>query len=156
LEKRYESEHGNRKKRCPKGSKYGCGEVKDIREFRLCRYKPDGFWSLCRICGRSYAGERRIELRKKGFLKFGCRCVYCGETTYEWLALDHVDDDPEKCPGGHRVSTDEILARLKREGWLKEEMKRYQILCHNCNVAKRDYGVVAAKKLGRKKNKKSC
>lgn len=59
---------------------------------------------------------------------------------YEWLALDHVNDDGHADPhNGVR-----LLNRL-----IKENYPPYmQVLCHNCNTAKRTVGADRAKELG--------
>lgn len=63
-------------------------------------------------------------------------CVCCLEETIEFLAVDHING------GGHQHTT-----KIKRRGtgfyqWLKKNNypEGYQILCHNCNMAKGFYG----------------
>jgi hypothetical protein len=65
---------------------------------------------------------------------YGAFCVCCGETTYEFLALDHI-------AGGGNRHRKQLGSR-----WIYNEVKRlgfppdYQVLCHNCNQAKGFYG----------------
>jgi len=75
------------------------------------------------------------KIRERLFEGYGNKCVCCGESRFEFLALDHVD-------GGGRVerktrSTQQIALTAIREGF----PDKYRILCHNCNQAIGWYGV---------------
>lgn len=64
------------------------------------------------------------------------KCNCCGELEIHFLALDHVEDD-----GGERRKAGEptgggLYRLLKREGY----PEGFQVLCHNCNMAKGLYG----------------
>jgi|TARA_R100001530_G_scaffold21901_2_gene18007 hypothetical protein len=61
------------------------------------------------------------------------RCACCGESHYEFLGIDHINNDGAK----HRK---EIGATIY--GWLKKNNfpEGFQVLCHNCNLAKGFYG----------------
>jgi hypothetical protein len=81
-----------------------------------------------------YAALRAEVLTAYSDGRLACRC--CGESTIEFLALDHID-------GGGRQQK----AELKKDGdswlrWLKKNNypSGLQILCHNCNMAKGFYG----------------
>lgn len=62
-----------------------------------------------------------------------CKC--CGETIYEFLSLDHIDGGGTQ----HRKSLGSkyIISELISLGM----PVGYQVLCHNCNMAKGFYGV---------------
>ncbi len=66
---------------------------------------------------------------------YGNCCTCCGETQYEFLALDHID-------GGGNAHRKAIGSR-----WIYHDIKKrgfppgFQVLCHNCNQAKGFYGV---------------
>lgn len=66
---------------------------------------------------------------------YGRRCDCCGETRWQFLALDHVNG------GGnaHRrlVSTTSLYRRLANAGIIDPA---YRLLCHNCNGAIGYYG----------------
>lgn len=69
------------------------------------------------------------KIRERLFEGYGNKCACCGESRFEFLALDHVD-------GGGRVerktrSTQQIALTAIREGF----PDKYRILCHNCNQA---------------------
>ena len=64
------------------------------------------------------------------------QCACCGELEYDFLSLDHII--PQAITGKlpNRVGV-HLYRKLKREGF----PDGYQILCSNCNLAKRDHGV---------------
>lgn len=76
-------------------------------------------------------------LRQKVFDILGNCCTCCGESIFEFLAIDHIN-------GGGRQ--ERLSVRRGSEGWsmyiLSQEniKEKYQILCHNCNMAKGFYG----------------
>ena len=66
-----------------------------------------------------------------------CKC--CGESQIEFLSLDHVFNDGgkiRKMDGGHTGGR--LYRRLKRDGFPNKD--RFQVLCHNCNMAKAHHG----------------
>ena len=100
--------------------------------------------SICKKCHNEYQKERRKKNpskhnqwaaeRRRGVIEhYGGKCSCCGESEYAFLAIDHKLDNG---------STE----RRKYKGALwKLAIKRglpndYQILCHNCNLAKSIYG----------------
>ena len=74
-------------------------------------------------------------LRKKEIIDiYGGKCTCCDETTYEFLTIDHINDNG----ASHR-------REIKNSGgtafyiWLREHnypKDNYQLLCMNCNFAK--------------------
>jgi hypothetical protein len=73
-------------------------------------------------------------IRERLFAGYGGKCECCGESRFEFLALDHVN-------GGGRqerktMSTIQIALRAIREGF----PDKYRILCHNCNQSIGWYG----------------
>jgi len=88
---------------------------------------------------RAYWKERRLTVLthySNGLLKCSC----CGETTYEFLCLDHVDG------GGNdhrrKLGSRYIYSWLITQGF----PSGYQVLCHNCNQAKGFYGLCPHKR----------
>ena len=71
-----------------------------------------------------------------------CRC--CGESHIEFLAIDHIagrkemDSEPELVKLGYSSS----LVSNKLYVWIIKNNfpKGFQVLCHNCNLAKGFYG----------------
>ena len=81
--------------------------------------------------------ERHIEQRKRILAKYGgkCACPGCGETRFEFLAIDHKngngDADRLRCGGASN-----LYALLDKSPVLEG----YRLLCHNCNCARGFYG----------------
>jgi hypothetical protein len=85
---------------------------------------------------------KNAQVRIEVLEHYGNKCACCGESTREFLAIDHIRG------GGHRH-----LKTLKRATiyyWLKQNNypDGFQILCHNCNCAKGFYGSCPHKKIG--------
>ena len=79
--------------------------------------------------GRAKQQERRTALRREVLAAYGSKCQCCGETEFQFLAVDHIDGGGAK----HRRETSNNVYQ-----WLKKHdyPTGYQILCHNCNMAK--------------------
>jgi hypothetical protein len=92
--------------------------------------------------------EHRVNLQMKVFLNYSkrysnsdipcCRC--CGQTHIEFLSVDHIagkkqmDSEPELVKLGYSSKFHSVM--LKR--WIIKNNfpEGFQILCHNCNLAK--------------------
>ncbi len=63
------------------------------------------------------------------------KCACCGNGTYEFLCIDHVN-------GGGGQHRKEVGGGARFYYWLKKNgyPDGYQVLCHNCNLAKGFYG----------------
>lgn len=77
---------------------------------------------------------RRRRLREEAIIHYGGKCQCCGETTMQFLVIDHINGGGNK----HRKS---LKTRSIGE-WLKANNypSGFQTLCHNCNMAKSIYG----------------
>lgn len=78
--------------------------------------------------------QRQREMRLNIVKHYGAVCVCCGETTLEFLAIDHKNND-----GNEQRKT---MASNQVYRWIIENNypNSIQILCHNCNMAKAFYG----------------
>lgn len=76
----------------------------------------------------------RLETLKMYSKSGSIECVCCGEKHYEFLAIDHIDGG-----GSKHMKT---IKSKHLAFWLKQNNypKGFQILCHNCNMAKGFYG----------------
>lgn len=96
--------------------------------FRL-KYKenPDYFNSKRR--------KYTVKIRAEVLEAYGNKCVCCGETTNEFLQIDHKNNDG----ASHRRSlkSPSIYGWLRKQGYPKDN---YQLMCANCNWAKGRYG----------------
>lgn len=123
-----------------------------------------GLYAYCKDCRREYAtaysreryandpdfrrkrnayqGERNKvaarKLRAEVIAAYGGKCACCDESTPEFLAIDHVNNDGAE----HRrligaSGSTATYAWLRRNGFPQDG---FQLLCHNCNNAKAFYG----------------
>lgn len=78
-----------------------------------------------------YERKRKAKLRLEVFTLLGNKCVCCGESREVFLTLDHVFNngswDRKRAAGNIEL----IYRRAFDRTW------QYQILCRNCNWAKR-------------------
>ena len=77
--------------------------------------------------------EQHIKLRKLVLDAYGNKCECCGETHYEFLAIDHIDGGGRK----HRKSISKNFYYWLRDNNFPEG---FRILCHNCNMSHGFYG----------------
>jgi len=73
----------------------------------------------------------RVKLRKEIFLNYGNKCTCCGELSYKFLTIDHVNNDGK----AHRKQIGSNIYN-----WLKTHKypAGFQILCWNCNIGRKN------------------
>ena len=148
--------HSKKKKasgRCQCGQpltngKSACDRCRDRRDKRRAARIVSGH---CIICGRKARPERRtcercgktlsakvrrakLRLKREVFEAYGgCRCACCGETTFEFLSIDHVDGGGTR----HRKTLGEKSSRTLYL-WLRRNNfpPGYRVLCFNCNCSR--------------------
>jgi hypothetical protein len=81
--------------------------------------------------------KSRTLLRAEVLREYGHACACCGESAQEFLALDHIFNDGGEHRREIKRAGSRTYAWLKRNGFPKD---RFQLLCHNCNMAKAFYG----------------
>jgi hypothetical protein len=121
----------------------------------LARYKQDK--EKIRAAARNHPNREEIkrkknirrrqqlrELREEVIAHYGGRCTCCGETTYEFLTLDHVNNDG----GKQRELLRQMLGRGTQFSYSSANLAKkldypdyFQILCWNCNCAKAHHGI---------------
>lgn len=78
--------------------------------------------------------RNRIDARKTAMEKYGGKCMCCGETTFEFLTFDHINND------GHihrqTVPSYDLVFWLRKNNY----PDFIQVLCWNCNMAKSKHG----------------
>lgn len=92
--------------------------------------------------------ELRQNQRKKIIEKYGSKCVCCGESQYEFLNIDHKNNDGaihRKKMGG----SSKIISWIIKNNYPDD----FQILCFNCNLAKSIYGQCPHKKINMESEK---
>jgi len=88
------------------------------------------------LAGRATRIAYNVRLRKLVLEHYGGKCACCGETYYEFLAMDHIE-------GGGSIHHKELRKLgISICNWLKKNNfpEGFRVLCHNCNSAKGFYG----------------
>ena len=134
---------------------------KQEKEYRLLKLKgaPDYYKVLYQK--RKNNPKYKIQLKKWEYLKrqrlrmavlehYGGippKCACCGESNYEFLAIDHING------GGGKHHKLVVSGKLgKKYGGVMQFLyynnfpKGFRVLCHNCNCAKGFYGYCPHKK----------
>jgi hypothetical protein len=107
-----------------------CKSTKSFDGFAKDRTRIDGYNTSCREC----TTESRSKLRLAVINKYGGKCVCCDEDKTDFLVIDHVK-------GGGRKELKGRGPSVLRNKLLKHPISSdYQVLCHNCNLAKGFYG----------------
>ena len=115
-------------------SNHGSGIVCS-KQCKTCRYlvihnwKIKNYWRV-----KEYNRTCGTKLRKQVLAHYGGHCVCCKESTYEFLAIDHTNNDGNIHRKKIGRSSGANIARWLRDNNFPEG---FQILCHNCNMAKR-------------------
>ena len=81
--------------------------------------------------------KAKRKLRREVLNAYGGECTCCGESQYEFLVIDHINNDGNarrKVNSAERGAS--ILYWLRHEGY----PEGFQVLCHNCNMAKGFHG----------------
>lgn len=86
--------------------------------------------TYCADC-KQYQYDYTRKLRQQVLDRYGNACSCCGETTYEFLAIDHVNDDGN-IDRANGIRGPSLIRKIIAENY----PDKYQILCHNCNFAK--------------------
>lgn len=89
--------------------------------------------SCCLLC-KARAERSRSSNRRRMIEAYGGRCVCCGESEQTFLAIDHINNDGNLERRQFGKGGNGFFTRLSKLGFPKD---RYQLLCHNCNFAKR-------------------
>jgi len=109
------------------------------RQWRL------GLQSYCRTCNKERTKRQHNARRLRALQHYAGSakpfCACCGESQVEFLGLDHIEG------GGNRhrkmgESATSIALWVQRHGF----PPGFQVLCHNCNLAKGFYGVCPHKR----------
>jgi len=88
-------------------------------------------WSVKdRAAGKPQAAAQKIKAEVIGH--YGDRCTCCNESNLTFLVIDHING------GGHKEHS-KVGHGTTFYRWLRKHNypDGYQILCHNCNFAKR-------------------
>lgn len=111
---------------CPR-----CGRVPPVGNIYCCHDRPSA-------ATRKQIRSAQVKLRARVLAAYGgpC-CACCGETTVEFLQIDHINQDG----AAHRRSLG-IASGTAFYCWLQRNgfPPGYQVLCANCNFARGRHG----------------
>lgn len=85
---------------------------------------------------RRAAGTYRAVLRREVIAAYGGACTCCNEATFEFLTLEHLNNDGAAHRARVGKNAQAQLLDIKRRGFPAE----YTVLCFNCNLAKGIHG----------------
>lgn len=139
-----------------------CRAIKSVSEFyNKSQNRGDGVAAECKVCTRKrsqqwreerctpahkarwneYLRDRRARIRDAAFAAYGGnRCVCCGETTREFLTLDHIKNDGAQFRRLHFSKKSQSHgAGYWTYAWVVKHNfpPGFQVLCMNCNYGKR-------------------
>lgn len=114
-----------------------CWYIKSVREFPLPKLRT------CTSCA-PLRRERQLarlrswhsQLRSEVLAAYGGRCACCGESTREFLAVDHING------GGKKHRKELGSSGTSFYVWLRDNSfpDMCRLLCHNCNFSRGAYG----------------
>jgi hypothetical protein len=119
-----------------------------------CRDSSKKF--ICRPCDNQRRRATRVALRLETIEAYGGKCACCDCNIPEFLTVDHIDGKGAAHrrsinKPGDRSSGEKLYSWLKKNGFPKDN---FQLLCYNCNCAKRTSGTCPHQKKPTKKRKK--
>jgi hypothetical protein len=94
---------------------------------------PGGLQSRCRVCTREASIHRLRADRREALAHYSngdVQCQCCGEREEMFLALDHINGQGPRQPGG-RSGGNTFFTWLRKRGY----PAGLRVLCHNCNCA---------------------
>jgi hypothetical protein len=80
--------------------------------------------------------RRHIRNRIAVFDMYGRKCVWCGESRYELLTIDHIENNGNSHRKEGAVRICDVLVKQPYQP------EKYQVLCFNCNMAKENYKIL--------------
>ncbi len=134
---RYRAAKACKERRDAKGCCTACGDTKSVADKTLC--------DKCLQARRDHTREKNTSLRVAVLAAYGSACKCCGETTPEFLTIDHVNSDGNKHNMKYRPWSKAKKSRTSGIAFLKDVVSSgfsddFQILCWNCNLAKAKHG----------------
>jgi hypothetical protein len=96
--------------------------------------------ALCPACDGTKEIQRKRAIKSETIAAYGRVCACCDEDRLIFLTIDHINGDGaaerENLPGTAAGSSGRRMYQyLKNNGFPDKD--RYQVLCFNCNCAKR-------------------
>lgn len=112
--------------------------IRKTRKFcdtcRRERYKEYQKAYIKTEAARELRASAHRKIRELAYSGYGSKCACCGETEFEFLCIDHVEGGGAQDRKKH--NTYQIARRVIELDFPDD----YQVLCHNCNLAKGFFG----------------
>ena len=118
---------------CSTNHVFGVCVIEDCEEpIKTQLHKRGKYADLCRKHKKSAQRKARSRRdRAKMFELLGNKCVCCGESDPVYFQIDHINNDADYSgPNSNKAGSIQLRHYLA-------EPDRYQLLCANCNYAKR-------------------
>lgn len=111
------------------------------KKIKLGLIKPTPFNLKTKTKLKHYHRDYQRKARQRAIEFYGGICACCGENEIKFLAIDHINNNG----ASHRrsIGTKNVALWIIKNNF----PKGFQILCHNCNMAKGFYGECPHKKL---------
>lgn len=124
-------------------SRFACEQTRRWASAGLCRRcgeQPVEGRTCCEPCLKYQAEFNRswrTKLKAEVIAGYGGKCVCCGETTYEFLTFDHVNNDG----AAHRKEIGNGTEKIMRWIIANDYPDSIAVRCWNCNCAREYFGV---------------
>src|SRR5690606_17571982 len=91
---------------------YKCKGTDDLFEIRA--HKGKNIYFLCKPCNKKDKKYYHDSGKKMVYEHYGARCNCCGESKYQFLSVDHVNNDggEERWPNGNRITGVHLYRRI--------------------------------------------
>lgn len=90
----------------------------------------------------------RIDIMRQVIQRYGNKCACCGEERFEFLTIDHINNDGyierKRKFGGRSKGGYRFYVQLLKLDYIREDL---QVLCYNCNCGKARCGGTCPHKL---------
>lgn len=84
-----------------------------------------------------YTREADLKIKLKMIEGYGGKCNCCGESRYQFLTIDHINNDGADDRRKNNKTGIKLYRDLIKQNFPKD---RFQLLCFNCNCAKGFFG----------------
>ena len=113
-------------------NKKGCTDCLNKCSKVTCRYAKSN---------RGKIKEYHSKIRQEVIQKYGNKCACCGESNWQFLAIDHINqnggEERKELYGSQSGNSNSWFLKLRREP-IRNDLR---VLCHNCNMAVFQFGV---------------
>jgi|ERR1700676_1740996 len=111
-----------------------CQDMLKAKKLCLLCWDDSGGRTHCDLCRKKIADRRR---RRKQVVidTYGGKCKCCGISNFEFLSIDHINNDGAK-DRQQGITSQKLITKIIRDGF----PDLYQVLCYNCHLALSYFG----------------